>query len=126
MNSIVMDSHPAMWLGLKGLLGIVGGMWDGDKTGDGEEALRLVEELRPHIVVLGLNLTEGTHGIEVCLKVKALSNPPPVLVYAAQNFNDGVSSRLLGGADDFLYKRACCEKLLEAVRRIAAGERVGV
>ncbi len=124
MKIVVVDGHPAMRLGLKGLLGFAGDMWVVGETGDGEEALRLVDDLRPHLVVLGLNLTGETCGVEGCLKIKALLDPPRVLVYASQDFNYGVSSYLLAGADGVLHKRACCEELLHAVRRTAAGERV--
>lgn len=123
MEVVIVDGHPTMRLGLKGLLlatdvRVVG------ETGDGEEALRLVREARPDLVVLGLNLTGETDGIEVCRRIKDLPEPPRVLIHTAYDFTDDVWSCLLAGADGYLHKRVCCEELLEIMRRTAAGERV--
>ena len=124
MRVLVLDGHPAMRLGLKGLLGVAGDIWVIGETGDGEEALSLARELRPDLVILGLNLIGSTDGVAVCRRLKALEPPPRVLVYASYDFSDGISSCLLAGADGYLHKRAGCEELLGAVRRTAAGERV--
>lgn len=122
MKVVIADGHPTMRLGLRGLLAsaemtVVG------ETGDGDEALRLARERRPDLVVLGLNLTGGTDGIEACRRIKALPQPPRVLVYAAYDFAAPVSSCLLAGADCCLNKRVECEEFLDIMRRVAAGER---
>ena len=124
MRVLLVDGHPAMRLGIQELLSVAGDMRVVGEMGDGEEALRLVNELRPDLIVLGLNLTGDTDGIEVCQTVKASLDPPRVLVHTAHNFTDDVSSCLLAGADSYLHKRSCCEEVLDAVRRTAAGERV--
>jgi CheY-like chemotaxis protein len=98
MEVVIVDGHPTMRLGLKGLLlatdvRVVG------ETGDGEEALRLVREARPELVLLGLNLTGGTDGIEVCRRIKDLSEPPRVLIHTDHDFTDDVWSCLVAGAE---------------------------
>ena len=120
MDVVIADGHPTMRLGLKGLLRtteirVVG------ETGDGDEALRLARERRPDLVVLGLNLSGETNGIEACRRIKSLPRPPSVLVYAAYDFADHVSSCLLAGADGCLNKRVSCEEFLAIMRRIAIG-----
>ena len=120
---LVVDGHPTMRLGLVVLLGDAG-MHVVGETGDGEEALRIVGEERPDLVVLGLNLAGGTDGVETCRAVKALPDAPYVLVHTAYDFAEDVSSCFSAGADSYLHKRAECDVLLGAVRRTAEGERV--
>lgn len=124
MKVLVVDGHPAMRLGLKGLLGVTGDMWVVGETGDGFEALDIVEEVDPHLVIVGLNLVGEPDGVEVCWRLKALPRPPRVLVHTAYNLAPDVSSCLLAGADGYLHKSACCEEFLATVRRTAVGERV--
>lgn len=123
MKVLVVDGHPAMRLGLKGLLGVTGDMWVVGETGDGCEALDIVEEVDPHLVIVGLNLVGEPDGVEVCWRLKALPRPPRVLVHTAYNFTSDVSSCLLAGVDGYLHKSACCEEFLTAIRRTARGER---
>jgi DNA-binding NarL/FixJ family response regulator len=112
-----------MRLGLKGLLlttemSVVG------EAEDGEGAVAQAQALRPDLVVLGLNLVGEPDGIEICQRMKALPDPPRVLVHAAHDFADDVASCLLAGADGFVHKGVCHGRLLEAIRRVAAGGRV--
>lgn len=123
MRVVVADGHPVMRLGLKGLLLATEARVVGE-SGCGEETLGLVEQTRPDLVVLGLNLVEEMDGVEACRRLKALPEPPRVLVHTAYNLDDDVSSCLFAGADGFLHKSAGCEKLLDAMRRVVGGERV--
>lgn len=123
MRVLIVDGHPATRLGMKGLLmttdiHVVG------EAGAGEGALRLVRELEPDLVTLGLNLTDEADGIHCCWRIKELPDPPKVLVHTTYNFTDDVSSCLLAGADSYVHKRCECEELLGAMRRTVEGERV--
>lgn len=120
---VVADGHPAMRLGLRGLLDGAGMRVVGE-SGEGGEVMRLVEQECPDLVVLGLNLECGMDGMGVCQRIKALPDPPSVLIHAALDLADEVSWCLLAGADGYLHKSACCEQILDAVGRVAAGERV--
>lgn len=123
MRVVIADGHPVMRLGLKGLLLATEAQIVGE-SGCGEETVGLVEEAGPDLVVLGLNLVEEMDGVEACRRLKALPNPPRVLVHTACNLPEDVSSCLLAGADAFLHKSAGCGRLLEAMRRVLSGERV--
>lgn len=120
---VVADGYAVVRLGIEGLLlatdiRVVG------ESEDGEETIRLAKELRPDLVILGLNLTGAVNGIEACRRIKTLTEPPRILVHAAYAFSGYVLASLLAEADGYLHKGAGPWELLEALRRTVAGERV--
>ena len=106
---VLAEGPPAMRLGLKNLMSASGIQVVGE-SGDGERALRLVEEMRPDIVVLDLNLDGETEGTEICRQIKSLPEAPCILLYTAQAFDEDVSSCLLAGAASYVHKCTACEE----------------
>lgn len=123
LRVLVVDGHPLMRLGLEEFLGKAGVLVVGE-SGSGSEAFDLARRTGPDAVVLGLNLVEEPDGVELCRMLKSLPRPPRVLVHTAHNLAEDVTSCFLAGADGFLHKSTDCKRLLGAVRRTAAGERV--
>ena len=79
--------------------------YDVTRTGDGEEALILAEEVRPDLVILDW-MIEGISGIEVCRRLRrrpATANLPIIMLTARGEENDRVRG-LETGADDYLTK----------------------
>ena len=75
------------------------------RTGDGEEALILAEEVRPDLVILDW-MIEGISGIEVCRRLRrrpATANLPIIMLTARGEEHDRVRG-LETGADDYLTK----------------------
>jgi two-component system phosphate regulon response regulator PhoB len=75
------------------------------RTGDGEEALILAEEVRPDLVILDW-MIEGISGIEVCRRLRRrpqTANLPIIMLTARGEENDRVRG-LETGADDYLTK----------------------
>lgn len=75
------------------------------RTGDGEEALILAEELRPDLMVLDW-MIEGISGIEVCRRLRrrpATANLP-ILMLTARGEEDDRVRGLETGADDYITK----------------------
>ena len=75
------------------------------RTGDGEEALILVEEVKPDIILLDW-MIEGISGIEVCRRLRrrpATANVPIVMLTARGEEEDRVRG-LETGADDYVTK----------------------
>ena len=74
-------------------------------TGDGDEALLLVEESPPDLVILDW-MIEGTSGIEVCRRLRR--NPGtanlPIIMLTARGEEDDRVRGLETGADDFITK----------------------
>jgi two-component system phosphate regulon response regulator PhoB len=75
------------------------------RTGDGEEALILAEEVRPDLVILDW-MIEGISGIEVCRRLRRrqqTANLPIIMLTARGEESDRVRG-LETGADDYLTK----------------------
>jgi len=75
------------------------------RTGDGEEALILAEEIRPDLILLDW-MIEGISGIEVCrrLRRRAATANVPIIMLTARGEEDDRIRGLETGADDYLTK----------------------
>jgi two-component system phosphate regulon response regulator PhoB len=75
------------------------------RTGDGEEALILAEEVRPDLILLDW-MIEGISGIEVCrrLRRRAVTANVPIIMLTARGEEDDRIRGLDTGADDYLTK----------------------
>src|SRR5438045_2534306 len=102
------------------------------RTGDGEEALILVDEVKPDVILLDW-MIEGISGIEVCRRLRRRSTTAnvPIMLLTARGEE---SDRIRGfetGADDYVTKPFSPRELLarvgavmRRVRPALAGERL--
>ena len=93
-------------------------------AGTGRDALRMVEERAPDLMVLDLGLPD-IEGTEVCRRVRTRSKVPIVVLSARGGESDKVKALDLG-ADDYVTKPFGPEELLArirvALRRVMAGD----
>jgi len=93
------------------------------QAGDGEEALEVILEHEPDVVMLDLRLP-GMDGMEVLKRVKAQKPQIRVLVLTVHDEQQYVGEAVLSGADGYLLKTVSHAELTDAARRIAKGEAV--
>lgn len=91
-----------------------------------EEALRLARQAAPDLIVLDLKLKGERSGIELCREIKALPNPPTVIIYTAYDSPEEVSAALRAGADGYVHKGIGYEQLSEILERTRAGQKVWI
>ena len=121
---VVVDGYPLARAGLKVFFA---GAPDVEVVGEaahGEEAIRLVRETTPAVVVLGFELADGPNGVDLCRSLKALRRPPRVLALTGHNHAEAVLPFRLAGADSYLHRRSDRGPIVDAVRRTASGHRV--
>jgi DNA-binding NarL/FixJ family response regulator len=123
MTTIVLaDDHPVVRRGLRALLEAVPDFRVTGETGDGLEVVRLVEELRPQVLVLDL-MMPGVGGLEVARQVN-LRFPTTKVVILSMHANEAyVLEALRNGASAYVLKDAGGGELLQAVRSVVAGSR---
>jgi two-component system, OmpR family, KDP operon response regulator KdpE len=85
-----------------------------DVAGTGAQALKLLAERSPDLIVLDLGLPD-IEGTEVCRRVRATSNVPIVVLSARGAEADKVNALDLG-ADDYITKPFGPEELLARIR----------
>jgi two-component system response regulator MprA len=83
---------------------------------NGEEALRTAREAMPDAVILDLMLP-GIDGLEVCRRMRSISNVPIVMLTARDSVADRVTG-LDAGADDYIVKPFAFDELLARLRAL--------
>lgn len=83
---------------------------------DGEEALRVFPEFKPHIILLDLMLP-GIDGYQVCREVRANSQVPVIMLSAKGEIFDKVLGLELG-ADDYMIKPFDSKELVARVKAV--------
>ncbi len=90
---------------------------------NGTDALTRFAATRPQVVVLDLQIPAPT-GVEVTAQVLAQDPSARVLILSASGEQDDVLAAVKAGATGYLLKSASRDELLDAVRRVAAGDTV--
>lgn len=88
---------------------------------DGQAALTLVAEKDPDIVLMDIRMPV-LNGLEATRELSRLPQPPKVIVLTTFHADDYVVAALGAGAEGFLLKDAEPAAIVDAVRRVAAGE----
>jgi len=88
---------------------------------DGNEAVALVEELHPDVVLMDIRMP-GIDGIEATRRIAARGLATRVLVLTTFDVDDYVYEAMKAGASGFLLKTAPPRQLADAVRTVTAGD----
>ena len=93
------------------------------QAADGLEAVRVVEETRPDVVLMDVRMP-GIDGIEATRRIRAaaVDELPRVVILTTFDLDEYVFAAFRAGASGFLLKDAPRERILEAVRRAADGD----
>jgi DNA-binding NarL/FixJ family response regulator len=116
---LLADDHGIVRRGLRTLLEDAGLSVVGEAA-DGLEALRLVEEHQPDVLIVDIGMPK-LNGIEVAARSQKLSKPPLVIVLSMHSDESYIIRALAAGARAYLLKDATDEDLIPAVRAVAAG-----
>ncbi|MET7602914.1 response regulator transcription factor [Streptomyces avermitilis] len=103
---------------------VIADLADMDVVGEaanGEEAVRLADELRPDVVVMDIRMP-GTDGIEATRRITAAPGDARILMLTTFDDDDYVYGALRAGASGFLVKDMGLDDILAAVRVVAAGD----
>ncbi|MFE9993810.1 response regulator [Streptomyces avermitilis] len=103
---------------------VIADLADMDVVGEaanGEEAVRLADELRPDVVVMDIRMP-GTDGIEATRRITEAPGDVRILMLTTFDDDDYVYGALRAGASGFLVKDMGLDDILAAVRVVAAGD----
>ncbi|GAA2808652.1 response regulator transcription factor [Crossiella cryophila] len=120
---LVTDDEPLVRFGLCALLGATEDITVVGEAADGVAALAQARALTPDLVLMDIQMP-GMDGITATRQLRALPNPPIVLVLTTFDTEEGVTEALRAGAVGYLLKDAPPEQLVAAIRLVAAGSTV--
>jgi DNA-binding NarL/FixJ family response regulator len=118
----LVDDHPVVRAGMRALVDGQEDLTVVGEASDAQSALSLVAAVRPDVVLMDLNLGSGPGGAEVTARLRALPEPPQVLVLTTYDTEADILSAIDAGASGYLLKDAPPEDLFRAIRGTARGE----
>jgi DNA-binding NarL/FixJ family response regulator len=118
---LIVDDHVMLRESMRVALELAGDDVVGE-AGDGKEAIRLVEELHPSVVLMDVSLPGGPDGIEVTRQLCA-RDPELRVVMVTMHSNPALVVRAVrAGACAYLTKDFSMQEVVTAVEKVAAGE----
>ena len=117
---LLVDDHDLFRSGLRSLLEEQGLQVVGEAD-NGGEALRLVGELAPDVVVMDLKMP-GLTGVETTRQVTSIAPRTRVVVLTISVDDDDVMDAVVAGACGYLLKDSSIDTLIAGIRAAASGE----
>jgi DNA-binding NarL/FixJ family response regulator len=125
MNSpvtvIMIDDHPIVRAGMRSVLELDDGIHVLAEGGSAVEALELVAEHQPDVLVLDINLPDQS-GLEVVRQLQNRTTSTAVLALTAHDDPEMIFGLLESGATGYVLKDEALETLANAVSATAQGE----
>jgi DNA-binding NarL/FixJ family response regulator len=118
---LICDDAPIVRMGLRMVVESEPDMTVVAEATNGEEAVQAAQQANPDVILLDIQMPH-VDGIEAARRILASDTKTRVLVLTTYDHDDNVYAALRAGASGFLVKDAPPERLLEAIRAIAAGE----
>lgn len=122
MRVLLIDDHALFRVGLEGLLErrnieVVAAV------GDGQEGLRLAQELKPDVVLLDMRMP-GMGGLDVLCKLREGGTEVPIVMLTTSSDEKDLIESLRLGAQGYLLKDMEPDELVSTLRDIVAGKTV--
>ncbi|MBB5853922.1 response regulator [Amycolatopsis umgeniensis] len=119
---VVVDDQELMRVGFRMVLGAQADIDVVGEAGDGAQAIRMAEELRPDVVLMDVRMPV-LDGVEATKRIVE-AGTARVLVMTTFDLDEYVYSALQGGASGFLLKDTQPDHLVSALRAVASGDAV--
>ena len=123
ISILVVDDHPFFRQGLRDVLEAEPDLRVAGEACDGEQALRLTQELSPDVVIMDVNLPT-VNGIQVTRKLHAEQPSTSVVILTAYDDEEQVFHAIRAGASAYYPKDVTPDKLIMAVRQVCQGHYV--
>jgi DNA-binding NarL/FixJ family response regulator len=115
MDLVIVDDHPAVRAGLRGLVDDEPDLFVTATAATAREGFQAIADNRPQIALIDLNLPDDD-GLHLCLRTRALPQPPRVVIYSAFANPALAVKAAIAGADCVLAKTASPRALIAVLR----------
>ena len=121
INIILADDHPQVRKGIRNILQRAPDIQVVGEASDGAQALQLVEQLEPDVLVLDMEMPR-MKGIEVAHALFEQGSTLPVLALSAHEDRQFIMGMLENGAAGYLIKDEVPDMIIRAIKGVAQGE----
>jgi len=118
---VLVDDHTLVREGIRTLLGLVPDIVLVGEAASGRAALQVVAQTRPDVLLLDMRMPEGD-GLHVVTELARRGELPATLILTTFDDDAAAIEVVRAGARGFLLKDVTLERLVAAVRALAAGE----
>jgi DNA-binding NarL/FixJ family response regulator len=123
INVMIVDDHPVFRQGLRNILAVHDDLCIIGEAIDGPEAIELVQELLPDVVLMDINLPT-LNGLQATRKLKALCPQVNVVMLTAYDDVEQVYHAVRAGASAYCAKDVNPEQLVGVIRHVNQGQYV--
>jgi two-component system, NarL family, response regulator DevR len=117
----LLDDHEIVRRGIKELLEGEPDIVVVGESGLAGEAARRIPALRPDVAILDARLPDGS-GIDVCREIRSRDPNIRALILTSYDDDDALFAAIMAGAAGYTLKQVRGNDLVDAVRRVAAGQ----
>jgi two-component system, NarL family, response regulator DevR len=117
----LLDDHEVVRHGLRDLLEREGDIEIVGESGSALDAEHRIPALRPHVAVLDARLPDGS-GIDVCREIRSVDPTIQALILTSYEDDEALFAAIMAGAAGYVLKQIKGTDLVDAVRRVAAGQ----
>ena len=121
LKLMIVDDHAIFREGLRTLLDMEEDFTVVGEASRGEEALAMVTEESPDVILLDLHLPDGL-GSDFCRQLLAVSPESKILILSAYEDDVEISTALISGASGYVLKTVGGERLADNIRSVHGGE----
>lgn len=117
---VLVEDEMLVRRGIRGLLSLGQDVAVVAEASDGEEAISVIRDHKPDVVLLDVRMPKRS-GIEVLEVLRATDSLPPTILLTTFDDDTALLNGIRAGAKGFLLKDVSVERLVEAIRLVAAG-----
>jgi len=116
------DDHAVVRDGLRFLLEAEGDIRVVGTAANGRDAVRRVQKLKPHIVVIDIAMPE-LNGIEATAQIRDYCPSTRVIILSMHHTNEHIFQALKAGVHGYILKESAGSEVVDAVRTVRSGRR---
>jgi DNA-binding NarL/FixJ family response regulator len=119
---LIVDDHPLVREGLAGRIGLQPDLEVCGEAADVDEALELLDEGAPELMIVDLTLRKG-HGLDLIKRARQLRPETKILVISAHDEALHAERALRAGAAGYINKQEAQNVVIDAIKAVLRGER---
>ncbi|MGC8874838.1 MAG: response regulator [Chloroflexia bacterium] len=120
LTVLIVDDHPLFRQGVRAVLEREPDLRVVGEAGDGQEAIRLAEELAPDVVLIDISLP-GLNGLEVARVIKRRQPQASLIVLTVYEDDEQLFNAIKAGASAYFSKDIQPQQLVQVIREVGRG-----